>query len=108
MDNIEKSIAGNILSCSFRQVVRFLSFNVIIHSFFQVIVTPLKSGQDPGNSADRKYEFIPRTYEDQAEGEPYITAGFAKGEARSTFTVGDGKYYYYQRSPTPNATGSCK
>ena len=73
-----------------------------------MIVTPLKNGQHPGNPADRKYEFVPRTYEDQVEGESYITAGFAKEEAESTFTIGDGKYYYFRRSPTSNASGSCK
>ena len=64
-----------------------------IHSFFQVIVTPLKEGQNPGNPADATYEKVTRTYDDQVEGEPYITAEFHKVNAGSTFTVGDGKYY---------------
>ena len=62
-------------------------------SYFRMIVTPLKTEQDPGNTADTKYESVTRTYEDQVQGEPYITAEFAKKDATATFTVGDGKYY---------------
>ena len=58
-----------------------------------MIVTPLKTEQDPGNTADTKYENVTRIYEDQVEGEPYITAEFAAEDAGTTFTVGDGKYY---------------
>ena len=58
-----------------------------------MIVTPLKTGQDPGNTADTKYKNVTRTYENQLEGEPYLTAEFAKQDATTTFTVGDGKYY---------------
>ena len=58
-----------------------------------MIVTPLKAGQDPGNPADATFEQVTRNYDDQVEGEPYITAEFSKQDAGSTFTVGDGKYY---------------
>lgn len=58
-----------------------------------MIVTQLKEGQDPGKSSDAKYVTITRTYDDQVKGEPYITAEFANYESRTTFPVGDGKYY---------------
>ena len=53
----------------------------------------VKEGQDPGNSADSRYETVMRTYQDRVEGEPYITAEFSKGDAKATFPVGDGKVY---------------
>ncbi|XP_015777605.1 PREDICTED: receptor-type tyrosine-protein phosphatase delta-like [Acropora digitifera] len=62
-------------------------------SYFQVIVMPLKKGQEPGNSADSKYENVTRKYQDRVEGEPYITAEFSKKDAKATFPVGDGKVY---------------
>ena len=62
-------------------------------SYFQIIVTPLKEKDDPGNTADAKYETVDLTYEDQEEGKPYITAEFAKGLFTTEFPVGDGKYY---------------
>ena len=58
-----------------------------------MIVTPLKKDQNPGNPADTTYETVTRTYDNQKEGEPYITAEFSKGDAGTTFVVGDGKYY---------------
>ena len=58
-----------------------------------MIVLQLTEGQDPGSSANRIYEIIGRKYEDQVEGQPYITAEFARDESRTVFTVGDGKYY---------------
>ena len=61
--------------------------------YFQMIVIPLPKGKDPGNPADIKYQTITRMYEDQVEGEPYITAEFKKDDSRTTFTVGDGKFY---------------
>ena len=54
---------------------------------------PLKKGQEPGNSADSKYENLTRKYQDRVEGEPYITAEFSKKDAKATFPVGDGKRY---------------
>ena len=72
----------------FKEHCRFLTC-----SYFQMIVTPLKTEQKPGNTADTKYENVTRTYQDQVEGEPYITAEFGKKDAATTFTVGDGKYY---------------
>ena len=54
---------------------------------------PLKKGQEPGNSADSKYENVTRKYQDRVEGEPYITAEFSKKDAKATFPVGDGKVY---------------
>ena len=54
---------------------------------------PLKKGQEPGNSADSKYENVTRKYQDRVEGEPYITAEFSKKDANATFPVGDGKVY---------------
>lgn len=61
--------------------------------YYRMIVISLKEGQDPGNSADITYETITRKYEDQVEGEPYITAEFENEGSRKTFPVGDGKYY---------------
>lgn len=58
-----------------------------------MIVLQLTEGQDPGSAASRIYEIIDRKYEDQAKGQPYITAEFARDESRTVFTVGDGKYY---------------
>lgn len=52
---------------------------------------PLKEGQDPGNSADSKYETVTRKYQDSVEEEPYITAEFPKNDAKATFPLGDGK-----------------
>ena len=53
----------------------------------------LKKDQNPGNPADTKYETVTRTYDNQKEGEPYITAEFSKTDAGTTFDVGDEKYY---------------
>ena len=59
-----------------------------------MIVTPLKEKDDPGNTADAKYEIVVLKYEDQEEGKPYITAEFPKGLVTTgQFPVGDGKYY---------------
>ena len=63
-------------------------------SHFQIIVTPLKGKEDdPGNTADAKYETVDLTYENQEEGKPYITAEFPKDMFTTEFPVGDGKYY---------------
>lgn len=58
-----------------------------------MIVIPLVNGKDPGNPADENYQNVTRVHENRTEGEPYITAEFARQESRTTFTVGDGKYY---------------
>ena len=58
-----------------------------------MIVIQLTKGKDLGNTADAKYRTIKRKYEDQVKDEPYITAEFSQDESRTTFTVGDGKYY---------------
>ena len=58
-----------------------------------MIVITLSKGTVPGNSADDKYQNVTLVYNDQVEGEPYITAEFEREESRTTFTVGDGKYY---------------
>ena len=59
-----------------------------------MIVTPLKGKEDdPGNSADAKYETVDLTYDTRQEGKPYITAEFRKGKFTTEFPVGDGKYY---------------
>ena len=58
-----------------------------------MIVLQLNEGQDPGSSANRAYEIINRTYEDQVKGKPYITAEFVRDESRTVFIVGDGKNY---------------
>lgn len=61
--------------------------------YFRMIVITLPKGAKPGNSADEKYQNVTRVYDDQVDGEPYIAAEFEREEARTTFTVGDGKYY---------------
>ena len=53
----------------------------------------MKEKDDPGNTADVKYETVDLTYEDREEGRPYITAEFPKGLFTTEFPVGDGKYY---------------
>lgn len=59
-----------------------------------MIVTPLRGKEDdPGNSADAKYETVDLTYDTQQEGKPYITAEFPKNTFKTEFPVGDGKYY---------------
>ena len=58
-----------------------------------MIVIPLKEGQKPGKSSDKKYVTVTRTYDDQVDGEPYITAEFANDKERTEFPVGDGLYY---------------
>lgn len=58
-----------------------------------MIVVPLTEGQSPGKSSDEKYEKVARTYDDQEDGEPYITAELANDKDRTEFPVGDGKYY---------------
>ena len=58
-----------------------------------MIVTPLKEKDDPGNTADAKYETVRLTYEIREEGKPYITAEFRKGLFTTEFPVGNGKYY---------------
>lgn len=62
-------------------------------SYYQVIVLPLTEGQEPGKSSDEKYVTVTRTYDNQEDGEPYITAEFANDRNRTEFLVGDGKYY---------------
>ena len=61
--------------------------------YFRMIVITLPKGAQPGNPADEKYQNVTRVYDDQVDGEPYITAEFEREESRTTFTVGDGKYY---------------
>ena len=58
-----------------------------------MIAMKVLKGKTPGNSADGNFQNVTLVYEDQVEGEPYITAEFAREESRTTFTVGDGKYY---------------
>ena len=58
-----------------------------------MIVIQRTKQKDLGNPADAKYKTIKRKHEDQVEDEPYISAEFSKDESRTTFTVGDGKYY---------------
>ena len=58
-----------------------------------MIVITLPKGVEPGNPADEKYRNVTRVYDDQLDGKPYITAEFEREESRTTFTVGDGKYY---------------
>ena len=54
----------------------------------------LTDGQDQGKSSDPKYAKVTRKYEDRVAGEPYVTAEFANNnEKRTSFPVGDGKYY---------------
>ena len=62
-------------------------------SYFHMIVVPLKEGQDPVNPAEKKYDTITRHYNEKEDGEPYITAEFSNDKSRTTFPVGDGKYY---------------
>ena len=65
-----------------------------IFSKYQVIVMELTDGQDQGKSSDPKYAKVTRKYEDRVAGEPYVTAEFANNnEKRTSFPVGDGKYY---------------
>ena len=76
-----------------------------------MIVFTLPKGAEPGNPADEKYQNVTRVYDDQLDGKPYITAEFEREESRTTFTVGDGKYY--SRSDITDAkrkrrTTSCK
>ena len=76
-----------------------------------MIVITLPKGAEPGNPADAKYQNVTRVYDDQLDGKPYITAEFEREESRTTFTVGDGKYY--SRSDITDAkrkrrTTSCK
>ena len=76
-----------------------------------MIVITLPKGAEPGNPADEKYRNVTRVYDDQLDGKPYLTAEFGREESRTTFTVGDGKYY--SRSGVTNAkikrrTTSCK
>ena len=61
--------------------------------YFRMIVITLPKGAESGNPADEKYQNVTRVYDDQVDGEPYITAEFEREESRTTFTVGDGKYY---------------
>ena len=72
-----------------------MSIHVIIlfYSFYQMIVTTLTDGQDPGKSSDEQYVKVKRNYDNQVKGEPYITAEFANDQSRTSFPVGDGKYY---------------
>ena len=58
-----------------------------------MIVMKLLKGKRPGNPADENYQNVTLVYQDQVEGKPYITAEFAREGSRTTFTVGDGKYY---------------
>ena len=58
-----------------------------------MIVLPLTEGQDPGKSSDKKYVTVNRDYENQEDGEPYVTAEFANDKDRAAFPIGDGKYY---------------
>lgn len=69
--------------------------NTLLHSysFYQIIVTPLTDGQNPGKSSDEQYVKVMRNYDNQVKGEPYITAEFANDQSRTSFPVGDGKYY---------------
>ena len=69
-------------------------FEFFIFSKYQVIVMELTDGQDQGKSSDPKYAKVTRKYEDRVAGEPYVTAEFANNnEKRTSFPVGDGKYY---------------
>ena len=64
-----------------------------LSSYYQMIVLPLTEGQKPGKSSDKKYVTVTRTYDNQEDGEPYITAELANDKNRTKFPVGDGKYY---------------
>ena len=58
-----------------------------------MIVTTVTDGQNPGKSSDEQYVKVMRNYDNQVKGEPYITAEFANDQSRTSFPVGDGKYY---------------
>ena len=58
-----------------------------------MIVTTFTDGQNPGKSSDEQYVKVMRNYDNQVKGEPYITAEFANDQSRTSFPVGDGKYY---------------
>ena len=58
-----------------------------------MIVTSLTDGQNPGKSSDAQYVKVMRSYDNQVKGEPYITAEFASNQQRTSFPVGDGKFY---------------
>ncbi len=58
-----------------------------------MIVIQLKEGQPLGKSSNEKYVNATRNYDNQIEGEPYITAELANDTSRTTFRVGDGKFY---------------
>ena len=76
-----------------------------------MIVTTLPKGTEPGNPADEKYQKVTRVYDDQLDGKPYITAEFEREESRTTFTVGDGKYYSrsgISEAKTKGIARSCK
>ncbi|XP_068726145.1 protein sidekick-1-like [Montipora capricornis] len=62
-------------------------------SYYRVIVVPLKEGADAGNSADSKYETVTLTYQNKEQGKPYTTAEFSNQDAKTSFPVGDGKFY---------------
>ena len=56
-------------------------------------MVPLKEGAEAGNSADSKYETVTLTYQNKEEGKPYTTAELSNKNARTSFPVGDGKFY---------------
>lgn len=58
-----------------------------------MIVTTLTDGQNPGKSSDEQYVNVMRNFDNQVNGEPYITAEFTNDQSRTSFPVGDGKYY---------------
>ncbi|XP_068728189.1 receptor-type tyrosine-protein phosphatase epsilon-like [Montipora capricornis] len=62
-------------------------------SYYRVIVVPLNEGAEAGNSADSKYETVTLTYQNKEEGKPYTTAELSNENARTSFPVGDGKFY---------------
>lgn len=64
-----------------------------LFSYYRMIVILLTEGEEPGKSSDKKYVTVTRTYDNQVDGEPYITAEFANNEERTEFPVGDGLYY---------------
>jgi len=59
-----------------------------------MIVTPSTDGQNPGKSSDTHYVEVMRNYDNQVEGEPCITAEFTINRSRTSFSVGDGEYYF--------------
>ena len=76
-----------------------------------MIVITLPKATEPGNPADEKYQKVTRVYDDQLDGKPYITAEFEREESRTTFTVGDGKYYSrsgISEAKTKRIARSCK